>query len=216
MPDVITLSVSRADDAEDLVAFYTSNPHDFYAFRDDATHQAANDGRFILARRGHALVAAAGLFPVIVPGETEAYFELGQARSLQEVRGLYRWIVWLRLLRAETIGIPRERIYSEIDEPNVRVQDALQRLGFEVFLPLDSLTDAAVTALPPDKRPDALGYGFVFLRPTPTTYSEAYAALDLLAAGEVTRPDQRLALRCAPESLARLRGAAKPAESRGE
>lgn len=188
MRDIITLSVSHAGDAADLAAFYTSNPHAFYAFRDGATEQAAADGMFVLARRGGAVVAASGLFPVPIANERTPYFELGQARSVPEGKGLYRWMVWLRLLRAEALSIAAERLYTEIDEPNTLVQDALKRLGFEAFTPEGALFDACVASLPRDKRPEALGYGFVFLRPTEAAYREARAALANLVAGKATGP----------------------------
>lgn len=203
MGGAITLSVSHADDAPDLIGFYTSNPHAFYAFRDGATERAAADGMFILARRGGAIVAASGLFPVPIAGDAAPHFELGQARSVPAGKGLYRWMVWLRLLRAEALGIAPERIYTEIDEPNTLVQDALTRLGFEAFAPAGPLLEACVASLPPEKRPEALGYGFVFLRPTAAAYRDASAALKALAAGEATGPDC-VALLCGEALLKRL------------
>ncbi len=201
MEDVVTLSVGGVDDANDLVAFYSSNPHAFYAFRDSATLEGLNEGRFILARRNRSIVAAAGIFPVSVAGEQD-YFELGQARSALAGGGLYRWMVWLRLLRAQSIGIAPDRLYAEVDEPNTGVQESLSRLGFEIFAP-GALYDAAVAALPPEKRPDSLGYDFVFMRPTRGACAQAETGLVALVRGDAMSggADMSVRLFCAPEAL---------------
>ena len=206
MTETITLSVSHEADTPAILRFYEGNPHTFYALRPEATRAGAAAGRFILIWRESLLVAAAGLFDVLVPGDERPYVELGQARSVMSGAGLHRWLVYMRLARALAMGVPWDRLYAEVDDPNTAVQQRLQRLGLERRPAVAALTEATIMTLPPDKRPEALGYGFEFFWPGEAAKMAMTDALASVSQGAALAegPAGRYQIDCTPGTLREL------------
>jgi hypothetical protein len=146
------------------VQFYKENPHQNYAYRAVATPKRCSEGGFVLAQYKGEIVGAGGIFPV-----ENRWIELGQTYVTLRRKGIYRTLVATRILMSLPFYVKPKIIFAEVDETNNKVLEKLQKMCFEEFIPPVPLKRAAINTLPIDKRPDDLGYEFVWLKVTNQT-----------------------------------------------
>jgi hypothetical protein len=160
-PRIVPLRLASTLDAGALTAFYAKNEHPNVAFRAHRLMPLLEQQGFVLAETGDVLVAAGGLECHQLSG-SRLYVELIQGRVLRSGAGLYRLLIALRVLVADVRYRSEATIFCEIDEVNTRARSICEEMGFRQFTPRAELCAAAIESLPADKRPAALGYGFVW------------------------------------------------------
>lgn len=160
---LVTVDLAGPQDVEPAAEFYESNPHPYFAYRRERLSSLVLDGTLMLARRDGRIVAA-GAYEVHRLRAGPPYVELIQGRVAKPGAGVYRALIGGRVLLASRRYATAAEICCEIDEVNVRARGIFESMGFIAFLPSAELYERSVGMLPPDKRPEALGYEFVWYR----------------------------------------------------
>lgn len=158
---MLSLSISSSRDLDELFAFYIAFPHSYYALRSRETSEECAAGNFVIARSSGQVVGAAGLFRI-----HDDWSELAQGRVVLNGRGIYKALIAARVLRSYSANSSPHKLFAEVDEPNQAVQNILLEFGFCRFDPPQELRDSVLSSLPSNKRPDKLGYDFVWLAAT--------------------------------------------------
>ncbi|MBW4708996.1 hypothetical protein KX928_14495 [Roseobacter sp. YSTF-M11] len=142
-------------EAEAVMAFYKDHDHRHIAVRPDKTRRAIARGNAVICLSRGAIVAAG----LIMTGMRGTY-ELGQGRVILNGLSLYKTLIISRTALAFHRDQTATGVFCEIDEPNARAQAVFESLSFREFQPTTAQRDASLSQLPPEKRPDQLGFDF--------------------------------------------------------
>jgi hypothetical protein len=157
----VDIRLATPDDAGAIERFYTANEHAFVAFRPERLVSLLAGRALVVAEKGGLIVGASGILHHGTVAGRQCV-ELVQGRVILEGRGLYRLLIACRLLLIE-FRYPRSAlVFCEVDEVNVRVRSIYSSLGFVHFAPNAELERLSIETLPMGRRPEALGYGFVW------------------------------------------------------
>jgi hypothetical protein len=159
----VNIRLAMPHDARAIEHFYTTNEHAFVAFRPERLASLIIEQALVVAEADGIMVGAAG---ILCHGTSSGrhWIELVQGRVILEGLGLYRLLIACRLLLIENRYPSSALVFCEVDEVNMRVRSIYSSLGFVTFAPDPELEQISIETLPLNKRPQSLGYGFVWYK----------------------------------------------------
>jgi hypothetical protein len=162
----LVLRLAHPEDYERIVDYCQKHQHQFFALRKEQTARAAaGDGAFTIEERGEIVGTSCNF---LLSGRRDAadvdWVEIGQSRITLNGLCLFAVLTCVQTLHAYRCRPEVPFVFAQVDAPNARVSRLFAQLGFEQFEPAEVLEQASVSSLPLDKRPPALGYGFVWWR----------------------------------------------------
>ncbi len=204
-PKAFRLRFSSPEDVTNVLAFYDGHSHPNYAYRRDLTPACVERGdMFLIETDEGLLVGASGAFQKIDPDYPSHHWtEIGQthfppdpanSRSKSALGyGLYQIMISSQALLAYLKEDSLRFVYAEVDDvpAAAKVVSMLHRdMTWPKFLPTGKLEKLQTEELPADKTPEALGYGFVFLRMDQEAVAQnAHLVLNVIKKGYVERRD---------------------------
>lgn len=202
-PKSFRLRFSSPEDVTNVLAFYDDYSHPNYAYRRDLTPACVERGdMFLIETDEGLLVGASGAFQKIDPDYPSHHWtEIGQthfppnpANSRNKSAlgyGLYQIMISSQAVLAYLKEYSLRFVYAEVDDvpAAAKVVSMLHKdMTWPKFLPTGKLEKLQAEELPADKTPEALGYGFVYLRMDQEAVAQnAHLVLNAIKKGYVER-----------------------------
>lgn len=218
VPAAFRFRFSNPADVDNVVAFYGAHDHKNYAYRVDLTPDCVRRGdMFLIETDQRMLVGASGAFQKQDPDMPEQHWtEIGQThfpkapggdRSKSALGyGLYQIMISSQAVLAYLKEENLRFVYAEVDDDPAAekvVQMLHQDMTWVKFMPRGKLEELQIAELPADKTPEALGYGFIYLRLDQEAVAQnAKLVLDAIEKGYVERKGKRIPLDLSEFSLA--------------
>lgn len=218
IPKAFRLRFSNPADVPPVVAFYEAHDHKNYAYRRDLTPACVKRGdMFLIETDQGLLVGGSGAFQKADPDMPQHHWtEIGQThfptapggdRSKSALGyGLYQVMISSQAVLAYLKEDGLRFVYAEVDDVDAAakvVHMLHEDMTWTKFKPTGKLEQLQIAELPADKTPEALGYGFVYLRMDQEAVAQnARLVLDAIEKGYVERKGKRIPLDLSEFSLA--------------
>jgi hypothetical protein len=133
-----------------------------FAIRERETRAAITNNGVYIIEVGDQLVGTSSNFLIVNSEQTSQWMEIGQSRITLNGLALYKALICLQALDALRNWPSIEFVFAQVDEVNRKVSEMFASVCFRRFEPSPDLEEACIDTLPMSKRPEALGYGFVW------------------------------------------------------